>query len=69
MSAGTPGTHYYHDDQTEAETHICFVIRSGGRRLFVGHGGPITAEDAWKRFCSVGEGDGLPAAPAGATPK
>jgi len=55
MFAATPGTHYYHDDRAAAEAQICFVIRNGARRLYLGHGGPIAAEDAWKHFCSVGD--------------
>jgi glyoxylase-like metal-dependent hydrolase (beta-lactamase superfamily II) len=60
MAASSPGRHYYHDDPIAAEAQICFVIRNGGRRLYIGHGGPIAAEDAWKEFCSSGNGDGIP---------
>ena len=51
MFASSPGTHYYHDDRAAAETQICVVIRAGARRLYLGHGGPVSAEDAWKKFC------------------
>lgn len=55
ISPGTPGRHYYHDDPLAAETQICRVIRGGARRLYAGHGGPITAGDAWKKFCGAGD--------------
>jgi glyoxylase-like metal-dependent hydrolase (beta-lactamase superfamily II) len=55
IAPGQPGTHYFHDDRLQAETQICFVIRQGARRLFVGHGGPIAAEAAWEKFCSAGD--------------
>lgn len=47
----SPGTHYFHDDEPAAERHICAVIRRGAKRLFLGHGGPVSARDAWDRFC------------------
>ena len=53
MFASSPGTHYYHDDRPAAEAQICVVIRDGARRLYLGHGGPVSAEDAWKKFCSA----------------
>jgi hypothetical protein len=39
------------DDRPAAEAHICVEIRDGARRLYLGHGGPVSAEDAWKKFC------------------
>lgn len=51
MFSSSPGTHYYHDDRTAAEAQICVVIRDGAKRLYLGHGGPVSAEDAWKKFC------------------
>jgi glyoxylase-like metal-dependent hydrolase (beta-lactamase superfamily II) len=55
MSPNKPGRHYYHDDVLAAEAQICFVIRSGAHRLYLGHGGPVAAADAWKEFCSAGD--------------
>jgi len=52
MFSSSPGTHYYHDDRAAAEAQICVVIRAGAKRLYLGHGGPVSADDAWKRFCS-----------------
>jgi hydroxyacylglutathione hydrolase len=52
MFASSPGTHYYHDDRAAAEAEICVVIRDGAKRLYLGHGGPVTAADAWKKFCA-----------------
>ena len=52
MFASSPGTHYFHDDRARAEAQICAVIRDGGKRLYLGHGGPVSAEDAWKKFCA-----------------
>ena len=48
----SPGTHYFHDDRAAAERQICAMIRRGARRLFLGHGGPVSADDAWARFCN-----------------
>jgi len=52
MFASSPGTHYFYDDRAAAEAQICVVIRDGARRLYLGHGGPVSAEDAWKKFCA-----------------
>lgn len=46
-----PQTHYYHDDQKAAESAVCDVIKRGAKKLYLGHGGPVTAEHAWDRFC------------------
>ena len=51
MFSSSPGTHYYHDDRPAAEAQICVAIRAGARHLYLGHGGPVSAEDAWKKFC------------------
>ena len=64
MFAGSPGTHYFHDDRAHAEAQICVVIKSGARRLYLGHGGPVAAQAAWKEFCAETQG----AFPAAASP-
>jgi hydroxyacylglutathione hydrolase len=51
MFSGSPGTHYFHDDRAAAEAQICVAIRAGAKRLYLGHGGPVTADAAWKEFC------------------
>jgi hydroxyacylglutathione hydrolase len=56
MFASAPGTHYYHDDRAQAEAQICVLIKSGGRRLYLGHGGPVTAQAAWQEFCARTQG-------------
>lgn len=53
MMADKPDTHYFHDDQSAAERRICEVLDRGAKRLFLGHGGPITAEAARARFCAT----------------
>lgn len=49
---GSPGTHYFHDEQAAAEARVCEVIRMGAKRLYLGHGGPVTADAARARFCA-----------------
>jgi hydroxyacylglutathione hydrolase len=53
MFSSSPGTHYYHDDRPAAEAQICVAIRAGARHLYLGHGGPVSAQDAWKKFCGA----------------
>jgi glyoxylase-like metal-dependent hydrolase (beta-lactamase superfamily II) len=42
--------HFFHDDCPAAEAHIKPLIDAGVKRFFVGHGGPIEAEDVATRF-------------------
>ena len=46
-----PARHFFHDDCAAAEAHLAPLIARGVKRLYVGHGGPLDAQDAlaWLR--------------------
>lgn len=48
-----PERHFFHDDCEGAEAHIAPLIEAGTKRFFVGHGGPIDAGAAQKKFRSA----------------
>jgi hydroxyacylglutathione hydrolase len=46
LSSTSPARHFFHDDCTAAEGHLAELIERGARRLYVGHGGPLDAQEA-----------------------
>ncbi|MFO0578493.1 MAG: MBL fold metallo-hydrolase [Polyangia bacterium] len=46
----TPTRHFYHDDCRTAEAHVDELVAAGTRRLLVGHGGPLDAQEAQARL-------------------
>ncbi|HVY63151.1 MAG TPA: MBL fold metallo-hydrolase [Planctomycetota bacterium] len=46
----TPTTHYFHDDQAASEAHVAELVKLGAKRFFLGHGGPVEAQDALAAF-------------------
>jgi hydroxyacylglutathione hydrolase len=39
-----PQVHYFHDDADASRPNLEFLLARGARQLFVGHGGPLSAE-------------------------
>lgn len=44
-----PRFHYFADDPSENRRSLAKVLKTGVRRLLVGHGGPLQAEDIQER--------------------
>jgi glyoxylase-like metal-dependent hydrolase (beta-lactamase superfamily II) len=47
---GVPNVAYFQDDEREAQRSLRAVLATGARKLYVGHGGPLSAERIVTRF-------------------
>ena len=50
----SPQRHLFHDDCRADEAHIAPLVDAGGRRFYVGHGGPVDAQAARKALHGQG---------------
>ena len=54
---GVPNVAYFQEDDAEAKRSLRAVLAAGARKIYVGHGGPLTAERIVARF-GLGRGGG-----------
>jgi hypothetical protein len=45
-----PNIAYFQDDDADAKRSLRAVLAAGARKLYVGHGGPLSAERVVTRF-------------------
>jgi glyoxylase-like metal-dependent hydrolase (beta-lactamase superfamily II) len=45
-----PNVAYFQDDDADAKRSLRAVLAAGARKLYVGHGGPLSAERVVTRF-------------------
>ena len=48
-----PASHFEHVDRERAEQNLCALLRRGVKRLYLGHGEPVSAASAQQRFCAA----------------
>jgi hypothetical protein len=52
LRSHSPTRHLFHEDCPAAEAHIAPLAQSGIKQFYVGHGGPIDAAKAQKKFAT-----------------